>query len=53
MEALLSTPYLTANEEACQVLAKERRNTYQPKWVRQKYLRWLNKENEVFNTNIR
>jgi hypothetical protein len=51
VERLLSTPYLTLEEEECQVLAKERRAAYIPKWKIEKQYRWLRKNNMPFNAS--
>lgn len=47
MSVLLSNPYLTVEEEKYQMLAKEKRDQYVPKWMRQRKNTWLNRDNTV------
>ncbi len=49
MTELLSKPYLTTEEEKYQVLAKERREQYVPKWILQRKKAWLKRDSEVSN----
>ena len=48
MSEILSKPYLTVEEEGNQILAKERRDQYVPKWILQRKKAWMERDNTVY-----